>query len=60
MIGYREHWFILMSYSRECDFNSLGSWSYFKEWVWNLRTKGILHYFREVKCQLCDTSVIQY
>ena len=55
MIGYREHWFILMSYSRECDFNSLGSWSYFKEWVWNLRTKDILHYFREVKCQLCET-----
>ena len=36
---------MLMSYSGEYDFNSLGSWSYSKEWVWNLRTKSILHYF---------------
>ena len=36
---------MLMSYSGEYNFNSLGSWSYSKEWVWNLRTKSILHYF---------------
>ena len=23
----------------ECSFNSLGSWSYSREWVWNLGTK---------------------
>ena len=23
----------------ECGFNSLGSWSYSKEWVWNLGAK---------------------
>ena len=49
---------MLMPYSRECDFNSFGSWSYSKEWVWNLVTKSMLHYLREVKCQLCDFSGI--
>ena len=39
----------------ECGFNSLGSWSYSKEWVWNLGTKSMLHCFREMKCQLGDT-----
>ena len=50
-------WPMLMSYARargECDFNFLGSWSYSKEWVWNLGTKSILHCFRKVKCQLGD------
>ena len=41
-----------MSYYRECDFNSLGSWSCSNAWM--------LHYFREVKCQLYGTSGIQY
>ena len=27
----------------ECGFNSLGSWYYSKEWVWNLETKSMLH-----------------
>ena len=45
-----------MSYSRQCKFNSLGTCSYFKKWLWNLRTKGILHYFRELKYQLWDIS----
>ena len=49
---------MLMPYSCECDFNSFGSWSYSKEWVWNLVTKSMLHYLREVKCQLCDFSGI--
>ena len=26
----------------ECGFGSLGSWSYSKEWVWNLGTKTVL------------------
>ena len=26
----------------KCGFGSLGSWSYFKEWVWNLGTKSVL------------------
>ena len=51
---------MLIPYPRECDFNSLGSWSYSKEWVWNLGTRRMLHYFREVKCQLCDSSGIWY
>ena len=42
----------------ECGFNSLESWSCSKEWVWNLGSKSMLHCFREVKCQLCDTSEI--
>ena len=42
----------------ECDFNYFGSWSYSWEWVWNLGIKGMLHYFREVKCQLGDTPGI--
>ena len=25
----------------ECGFNYLGSWLYYKEWVWNLGTKSI-------------------
>ena len=45
-----------MSYSCKCDFNSMGSWSYSKEWVGDLVAKSMLHYFREVKFQLCDTS----
>ena len=48
---------MLMSYARargECGFNFLGSWSYSKEWVWNLGTKSMLHCFRKVKCQLGD------
>ena len=43
---------------RECSFSSLGSCSYFKEWVWNLGTKSMLHCFREMKCQVSDTSGI--
>ena len=35
----------------EPSFNSLESWSYSKEWVWNLGTR--IHSF--VKCQLGDT-----
>ena len=42
----------------ECGFNSLGSWSCSKEWVWDLGTKSMSHCFREVKCQLGDTSGI--
>ena len=38
----------------EYGFNSLGSWSYVKEWVWNLVRKSMLHCFREVKCQQGD------
>ena len=49
---------MLMSYSRDCDFNSLGSWSYYKERVWNFVTKSMLYYFSEVKCQLYDFSGI--
>ena len=39
----------------ECSFNSLGSWSYSKEWVSNLGTQSLLHCYRQVKCQLSDT-----
>ena len=28
----------------ECGFGSLGSWSYSKEWVWNLGTKTVLRW----------------
>ena len=35
----------------ECGFSSLGSWSYFKEWMWNLGTKSTWHCSREAKCQ---------
>ena len=42
----------------ECGFNSLGSWSYSKQWVWNLRTKCMLHCFRKVKRQLGETAGI--
>ena len=42
----------------ECGFNSLGRWSYSKEWMRNLGTKGMLHCFREVKCQLGHTPRI--
>ena len=42
----------------ECSFNSLGSWSYSKERAWNLQTKSMLHCFREMKCQVNDTSGI--
>ena len=42
----------------ECGFNYLGSWSYFKERVWNLGTNSMLHCFREVKYQLGDTPGI--
>ena len=43
----------------ECSFNSLGSWSYSKEWVWNLGTQ-IIHSFipSYVKSQLVDTPGI--
>ena len=34
-----DDWVNAGSYSGEYDFNSLGSWSCSKEWVWNLRTK---------------------
>ena len=34
----------------------LGSWSYSKDWPWNLWAEGMLHCFRKVKCQLGDTS----
>ena len=33
----------------------LGSRSYSKDWPWNLGTKGMLHCFRKVRCQLGDT-----
>ena len=36
-------------------FNFLGSWSFSKEWVWNLGTKCMLHCFKKVKCKLGDT-----
>ena len=42
----------------ECGFNSLGSWSYSKEWVLDLGTQSLLHCYREVKCQLGDTPGI--
>ena len=42
----------------ECGFSSLGSCSYFKEWVCNLGTKSMLHCVREVKCQQGDTPGI--
>ena len=45
---------VLFTYDK-CGFKSLGSWSYSKEWMWNLGTKSMLHCFREVKCQLGDT-----
>ena len=38
-----------------CGFNFLGSWSFSKEWVWNLGTKCMLHCFKKVKCKLGDT-----
>ena len=41
-----------------CGFNSLGSCYYSKKWVLNLRTKNMLHCFKEVKCHLSDTSRI--
>ena len=44
----------------ECGFNCLGSWSYSREWVSNLGTKSLLHCYREMKCQLSDTSGVQY
>ena len=50
---------MLMSSARargECGFNFLDSWSYSIEWVWDLGTKSMWHYFRKVKCQLGDTS----
>ena len=40
----------------ECGFNSLGSWSYSKELMWNLGRKSMLHCFSKVKYQLGDTS----
>ena len=42
----------------ECSFNSLGSWSYSKEWVSNLGTQSLLHCYWEAKCQLGDTPRI--
>ena len=42
----------------KCGFNSLESWSYFKELVWELATKSMLLCFREVKCQQGDTPGI--
>ena len=39
----------------ECGFSSLGSWYYFKEWMWNLGTKSMWQCSREVKCQQDDT-----
>ena len=42
----------------ECDFNSLGSWFYSKELVWNLGTKSMLYCFKEVKRQLGGTPRI--
>ena len=42
----------------ECSFGSLGSWSYFHEWIWNLGTKNMLHCFREVKYQQGNTPGI--
>ena len=42
----------------ECGFNSLGSWFYSKQWVWNLRTKSMLYCFKVVKRQLGDTPRI--
>ena len=39
----------------ECGFNFLGSWSYYKKWVWNLGTKRMLHSFSKGKCQMRDT-----
>ena len=42
----------------ECGFNSLGSWSYCKEWVSNLGIQSLLHCYREVKYQLSDSPGI--
>ena len=56
-------WFMYVEVLFTCGergFNSLGSWSYSKEWVWNLGTKSMLHCFWEVKCQLGDTLAIWY
>ena len=43
---------------REFGFSSLGSWSYSKEWIWNLGAISMLHCFRKVKCQQGDTAGI--
>ena len=48
---------VLFTFS-ECSFNSLGKWSYSREWVWNVGTKSMLHCFTEMKCQVSDTSGI--
>ena len=34
----------------EYGFNFKRSWSYSRQWIWNLRTKIMLPCFREVKC----------
>ena len=47
---------VLLKCVGECGCTSVGSWSFSKEWLWRLGTKGMLHCFREVKCQQDDTS----
>ena len=49
---------VVMLMCGKCGFNSVGSWSYSKEWVWRLRTESMLHCFRERKCHQGETSVI--
>ena len=39
-------------------FSPLESWFYSKELVWNFGTKGMLHCFRERRCQQGDTPGI--
>ena len=56
MIGLMLVYFDVLFTCGAYGFNSLGSWSYSKKWVLNLRTKNMLHCFREVKGQLGDTS----
>ena len=50
--------YVVLFSCREFGFSSLGSWSYSKEWVWNLGARSMLHCFREVKCQQGDTPGI--
>ena len=58
MIGPMLVYVVLLSTCGECGFDFLGTWSYSKEWVWNLGTKDMLHCFREVKYQLGETPGI--
>ena len=52
--GANGGWVDVLFTCGECDFSSLRSWSYSKEWV-KLGTKIMWYISREVKCQQDDT-----